>query len=105
MDFERGVLRVTKQLSRSGEYVPPKTAEAVREVVLCTRLAHLLREHRLASAFSGDDEPVFANAAGRPFEHRTRWKPQLATGGERAVLPRSRFRSTVQVRRQVAASG
>jgi integrase len=61
---------VTQKQKSPGEYVPPKAAEAVREVVLSERLAHLLREHRLASAFSGDDDPVFANAAGRPFEHR-----------------------------------
>jgi integrase len=30
----------------------------------------VLREHRLASSASGDGNPVFANAAGRPLEHR-----------------------------------
>ena len=30
----------------------------------------VLREHRIASLHSQDGDPVFRNAAGRPFEHR-----------------------------------
>ena len=70
IDFERGFVRVRRQLDRKGSYVEPKTEQAKREVVLAPSLARMLRAHKLASAYSADEEPVFANAAGRPFEHR-----------------------------------
>jgi integrase len=70
VDFAAGVIRVRCQLDRSGQYVEPKTPQAVRDVVLAPVLGRLLRVHRLASAASGDDHAVFANAAGRPLEHR-----------------------------------
>jgi integrase len=70
IDFEGGFVRVRRQLDRKRGYVEPKTTQAIREVVLAPSLGRSLREHRLASLHSRDDDPVFANAAGRPFEHR-----------------------------------
>jgi integrase len=69
VDFEAGYLRVRKQLDRDGRRVPPKTEQAVREVALAPKLALLLREHRVASPRSSDDDFVFVNEAGQPFDH------------------------------------
>jgi integrase len=92
VDFEAGFLRVSKQLSRSGEYVPPKTSQAMRDVVLTSRLGRLLREHRLASAFSGDDDPVFASATGRPLSHRNVQSRGFDKAAERAGINPKRKR-------------
>lgn len=86
IDFDEGFLRVSCQLSRSGEYVPPKTRRAVRDVVLTARLAQLLREHKLASPFSGDDDPVFASALGRPLGHRNVQSRGFDPAAERAGI-------------------
>ena len=69
VDFDAGLIRVRCQLDRAGNHVEPKTPQAIRDVVLAPALARLLREHRLASAASDQADPVFANAAHRPFEH------------------------------------
>jgi len=50
--------------------VPPKTEQAVRDVALAPKLARMLKEHRVASSRSSDDDFVFVNEAGRPFNHR-----------------------------------
>jgi integrase len=70
IDFEEGFVRVRRQLDRKRGYVEPKTPQAIHAVVLAPALGKLLREHRIASLHSQDGAPVFANAAGRPFEHR-----------------------------------
>jgi integrase len=70
IDFDAGLIRVRCQFDQRGEYVEPKTPQAIRDVVLAPALGRLLREHRLASRASGDGDPVFVNAAHRPFEHR-----------------------------------
>jgi integrase len=46
VDFAAGVVRVRKQLARNGERVDPKTAAAVRDVVLMPALAKVLRAHK-----------------------------------------------------------
>jgi len=70
VDFEGGFLHVRKQLSRKGERVEVKTAQAVRGVVLMAELARILREHKAKSAHSLDADLVFATRAGQPLGHR-----------------------------------
>ncbi|MBA3842050.1 MAG: hypothetical protein H0X39_05425 [Actinobacteria bacterium] len=48
----------------------PKTAKALRDVILMPSLAKLLREHKLASAYSGPGDPVVATLAGQPMHFR-----------------------------------
>jgi integrase len=69
VDFDAGYIHVCEQLGRDGRRVPPKTEQAVRDVALAPKLATMLRAHRLASARSGDDDFVFVNEAGQPFNH------------------------------------
>src|SRR4051812_20186512 len=54
VDFDGGVVRVRRQLDRNGDRVEPKTAKAVRDVVLMPALARTLKEHRLRSRFARD---------------------------------------------------
>jgi integrase len=70
VDFEDGYVRVREQLDRDGRRVPPKTDQAVRDVALAPKLALMLKQHRVASSRSGDDDFVFVNEVGRPFNHR-----------------------------------
>jgi integrase len=86
VDFEAGFVRVRRQLDRKRGYAEPKTPQAIRDVVLAPALGRLLREHRLASPHSRDDDPVFANAAGRPFEHRNVQSRGFDKAAERSGL-------------------
>jgi integrase len=86
VSFNEGIIRVRCQLDRTGQYVEPKTPQAVRDVVLAPSLARLLREHRLASSASGDGDPVFANAAGHPLEHRNVQSRGFDQAAERAGI-------------------
>jgi hypothetical protein len=53
--------------AKTGERVEPKTITAKRDIVLMPALAKLLAAHRITSPCSGDDDPVFASAAGTPL--------------------------------------
>lgn len=89
VDFETGVVRVRRQLDRSRGYVEPKTPQAVRDVVLAPALARLLKQHREAALSRGLaklTDPVFANAAGRPFEHRNVQSRGFDKAAERSRL-------------------
>jgi integrase len=64
VDLEAGVLRVERQLADDDRrYIAVKTANAVRELPIYPRLRRVLAEHKLASPWKADDDPVFA--AGR----------------------------------------
>ena len=47
-----------------------KTNESRREITMEPSLARLLREHKLASRFSGDDDYVFSARNGKPLHYR-----------------------------------
>ena len=85
IDFEEALIRVRRALDRHGNDVPPKTQHAVRDVILIPALAHALREHRTASAFSAPDDYVFASQVGTPLHWRNvarrALKPALAQAG------------------------
>jgi len=71
VDFEAGVVHVTKQLDRkTGERVEPKTAQAVRDVVLMPALAAILRRHKAASGHSQERDFVFSTRSGRAHNGR-----------------------------------
>jgi integrase len=70
VDFEAGVLRVHRQLSRYRTHARLKTEAGRREVILAPALVRLLREQRLASPFDGAEDFVFANALGRGLNYR-----------------------------------
>lgn len=96
VDFDAGLVRVRKQLDRSGSRVEPKTPKAVREVVLMPTLGRLLREHKLRTPFSTPGDYVFTTSAGTPYYWRNVSKRGLERAKQRAGLdgegrPRLRF--------------
>jgi integrase len=70
VDLAGEVVHVRAQLDRAGRRQQLKTAAARRDVVLMPRLSALLREHRVASAWSRADQLVFAAATGNTVGHR-----------------------------------
>ena len=66
VDLDAGLIRVRKQLDREGRLVAPKTAQAIRDVVVMPAVAKLLAAHKLASPWSRDSDPVFASERGTP---------------------------------------
>lgn len=70
IDLKNDVLHVRRQWTRDGTYSEPKTQAAIRQVPLAPEMVKMLAEHKLASDYSGDEEPVFASSSGRPFSHR-----------------------------------
>jgi integrase len=95
IDFDVGIIHVRRQLDRNREYAEPKTAQAIRDVVLAPAAARLLREHRIGrpAQFSGDDDPVFSNETGRPFSHRYVQSRGFDKAAERAGINPPRKRS------------
>lgn len=76
VDLEGGFLHVRFQLSRAtssapAQRVPLKSHAGKRSVVLLPQLGRLLREHRLASGYSGPTDYVFASANGSPLHYRS----------------------------------
>ena len=68
VDLAAGRLRVRWQIdAKTGERVEPKTITAKRDIVVMPALAKMLAAHRIASQYSGDDDPVFASRAGTPL--------------------------------------
>jgi integrase len=91
VDWNSGRVWVRRNVTRSGHFQEPKSRGSVRAIAMPPTLARALREHRLASPFSGEDELVFPNETGRPLDGgnlvRREFKPALG----RAGLPQIRF--------------
>ncbi len=86
IDLEHGFIHVRKQLDRDGQRTTPKTPQAVRDVVLMPTLGKVLREHRLASTYSQDNDPVFASTRGTPLYFRNVELRGLDNAANRAGL-------------------
>jgi len=93
VDLDAGVLHVRRQLDRWGDLVEPKTAQAKRQVILMPALGRMLREHRLRSPFSRDDDFIFASDVGTAMIHRNVVTRGLDPAVRRAALdgPHLRF--------------
>jgi integrase len=70
IDYEGGLVRVHRQLSRKREHAPLKSEAGKREVILAPAIAKLLRERWLASPFKAKHHFVFANTLGRGIDYR-----------------------------------
>jgi integrase len=86
VDLEGGFIEVEYQLSRKGERVEPKTPQAKRKIVLMPALGRLLREHKLASPYSKDEDLVFCTARGTPHGYRNIERRGLDAAAEKAGL-------------------
>jgi integrase len=70
LELDEAVLHVRRQLSRTGELTPPKTAKALRRVPLSADMVAFLRRLKLASQHSQDGDFVFSSRKGGPLSHR-----------------------------------
>ena len=70
VDFDQGVLRIHRQLTRYREHGRVKTDAGVREVILAPPVVRLLRECWLTSDRKGTEDFVFLNSTGRPLDYR-----------------------------------
>jgi integrase len=85
VDFAQGVIHVRRALNRQGQDAPPKTPNAIRDVILIPALAELLSQHHERSCFGEPDDFVFATSVGTPFHwaniSRRALKPALKKAG------------------------
>jgi integrase len=86
VDQHADVVHVRRQWTRLGEYTPPKTKKAERDVPLPHDVRQLLVQLRLSSRFSGDEDPVFASRNGRPLGHRNVTRRGFEAATERAGI-------------------
>jgi integrase len=70
VEFDAGLLRVHRQLTRNREHGRLKTDAGKREVILAPPVVRLLRETWLGSDRKGADDFVFVNALGLPCDYR-----------------------------------
>jgi integrase len=103
VDLRAGVLRVRRQLDRTGNLVEPKTAAAKREIPLPPFLVRMLQQHKEQAFSQGRARPsdfVFSSKAGTPLGHRNIVRRGLDKALERSGLPRLSWHDL----RHVAAS-
>jgi len=105
IDFGVGVIHVRSQLSRDGRLDAfPKTDNSYRDVFMEDSLARMLKEHRLASAYSSGDDYVFTTATGQPMNHRNVQKRGMDAAAANAGLANSRRKPTMHDCRHTFAS-
>jgi integrase len=85
VDFAQEVIHIRRALDRQGRDAPPKTPNALRDVILIPGLAELLREHADHSPFNKPDDFVFSSRAGTPLHwaniSKRALKPALRKAG------------------------
>ena len=91
VDFEAGLIRLRYQLSRARRERPArrvrlKTHAAVRGIPLLPQLGSLLKQHKLATHFSGGDHYVFSTGLGTPLGYRNVERRGLTRAAEQAGL-------------------
>ena len=88
-DRDTGHLHVRRQWTQAGAYGPTKTPAGVRRIALPADLRDELIALRLQSAFSLDDQPVFASVAETPLGHRnvSPQRVRTSTRSRRAPIP------------------
>lgn len=70
VDLDQGLIRVERQVADDDRtYIDVKTANARRELPLYPLLRRVLVEHKLASTWTADGDPVFAAGRRRPKQY------------------------------------
>lgn len=69
-DLDDAELEFSWQVDRQGRRQPTKTDGSARTVPIPRELARILAAHKLASAFSGQEDYVFATRTGGPLRQR-----------------------------------
>jgi integrase len=89
LDLNAGLVRVRKQLDRTGKRVSPKTPWAVREIELMPALVQALRVHReqrFAIGWASPEDFVFGTGHGTPLHYRNVVRRGLDAAVNRAGL-------------------
>lgn len=83
-DFDGKRLRVRRRLYR-GDTAEPKSRHGIRAIPLRGSTAQALWRHRKATAWSGDEHPIFASEAGTPLDYANLYhrmlKPAMRSAG------------------------
>ncbi len=85
-------IRVERRLYR-GRHDAPKSRYGVRVIPVSRDMAADLAAHRLATPFSSDTDPIFANAAGSPIDGGNFANRVLKPAAVRAGVPWASFHS------------
>ena len=105
VDFEESIIRVRASADKWSTLNEPKTRAGTRDIPMPSKLAHLLKEWKLASPYRAQNL-VFTSRQRRPMCHNTiydkRWIPLLRKLG--FVGEHSRAKYTFHALRHVAAS-
>jgi integrase len=88
VDLDNGFIHVHETLDRNQRRQTPKTHSAIRDVVLMPTLAAILGEHRGASRYPGDHDPVFASRNGTPIAQRNAQRRGMKAAAQAAGLER-----------------
>jgi integrase len=91
VDWDRKRLWIRRSISPTGEAKRPKSRRSVRAIALTPSLLSELRHHRIASAFKGQTDPVFANSVGTWLDGRNVVRTIFDPALRRAGLPHMRF--------------
>src|SRR5262249_35568039 len=67
--FVRHELRISRRVDAYGEEGAPKSIAGVRTIPLSARLVAMLKEWKLKSQFSKNDDLIFPNRKGRHLSH------------------------------------
>jgi integrase len=86
LDEKENVLYVRRQWTQASDYSDPKTLHAIREVVIPPFLTKALIEHRLATVYCSETDPIFASDSGKPLGHRNVAKRGLDPAAVRAGI-------------------
>jgi integrase len=85
VDAAARMLSVERRVDVYGKEGPPKSEAGIREVPLSSMLLRSLKEWRLQSKYSANDDLIFPNKKGRYMGHdnlvKRRYKPMLEAAG------------------------
>jgi integrase len=96
LDVAERDLRVERRLYR-GRIDAPESRYGVRVIPVCRDMAHDLAAHRLATPFSNDEDPIFANTAGSPLDANNFSARTLKPAAERAGVPWASFPAYLRI--------
>jgi integrase len=82
---------VRRNVNRHGQFQEPKTRGSVRAIAMPGTLIAALREHQLASLFSGEEDLIFASERGTPLDGHNFVRRVFEPALRRAGLPKVRF--------------
>jgi integrase len=93
VDFEAGIIVIEQQANAKRQLTRMKTETSNRRIEAPDWLLAMLRELRIASPHSRDEDLVFCTATGSPHSHGNVLARGLYPALHRAGLPRTTFHS------------